>query len=450
MTLKPIDEKINICQFVIDECKKKGADDIIVYFEDSQTTSTSVSRLNVEDVSYENNLGISVRIIKDYRCLTFNSANLREDTLIKLIDRSISAISHLPKNEHLKVMPAIKVHTDNLNIYDEYIHKLNIEERSKFLINIEKNGLNIDTLIKTDICKLIDSFQETLLMTSKGFCDSYKETDFTLLYSAITSGDEIGTEQYLYDSTRFFKDLNRDNIELIAAKRAIELRSNETIPSQKIDLFIEPRLAMDFIEYIEDALDGPSINKKISFLADKIGEFIGNEKLTLIDDGTVSSKTGTLPFDAEGLPVKKKAIIENGEIKIALHDVLSAGEMQVEPTGNAIQTSYLRTHGISSFNLVLESGEISPKDVLSDIKKGIYLYSFSDTGGVDTISGNFSVEAKGIYIENGKLSSPLNHLTLASTLPEMIKNMEFCSDSTWFDDSCMPSIRIKDVIVSCE
>ena len=315
---------------------------------------------------------------------------------------------------------------------------------------MKKRGLNYDPILTTDVCKLIDTVQETVIANKRGFIGSYIETEYNLLFGLTSMGNDIGTEYSLFDSNRFFSELNKIKIEDIVAKRTLELRSQERISSGKYTIYLEPYMAAEFLEYIDEALDGDSIYKNISFLSDYMGKEIGNSNINLIDDATLKGQIGSMPFDAEGLKVKRKYLIENGIIKTALHDLYSASKAGAKPTANAIQNSYLRTYGISSFNLILDEGKISDNDMLSDIKKGIYLYSMTDTGGVDTISGNFSVEAKGILIENGKLTSPLNHLTLASNLFDMIKNMRIANNSTWVDDICTPSFAIDNVIVSCD
>ena len=210
-TLMNTIDKKNICDMIISEAKKIGFSDVIVYCEDSQTTTTSTNKQNLDDVSYENNIGVAVRLFKDNRTINFNSADLEENNLKKIIKESHDAISYIPEDEHCKVNPnieeieKIKNIEKDLNIYDENIHNLSIEERVNLLCNAEKNALGFSNLLKVDVCRLIDCFQNNMLVTSKGFFGTYSETDFHFTFSTITSHDNIGTEYWVGDSSRFGK-----------------------------------------------------------------------------------------------------------------------------------------------------------------------------------------------------------------------------------------------------
>ena len=450
MTLMDLNEKKNLGFKLVEESKKLGFDDIILYFEDSQSCITSVSRQEADEISFENSLGIYVKLYKNHRCFNFSTANLDFNSIIDNIKQVNQAISYIPSDIFQTVSEKKEVSKIDLKIYDSDIHKLTNEDRINFLLKVENNALNYDKLIKIDICKLFDIFQETLIITSKGFCESYIETDYNFIFSVVTQNDDIGTEYDIDDGSRFFSELNKNNVELTCVKRALELRSNKKIKSNKMSIYLEPRISSEFFSYIEYSLNASLINKNISFLAEKLGKSIGNNNITILDNPLEIGRSGSIPFDAEGLPTYNKTIIENGTIKTAFHDIRSANKMGVYPTANAIRSSYQQSHSISSHNLVIKNGNTSPEDIISSIKEGIYVYCMTDTGGVDIISGNFSVEAKGLYIKNGKIVKALNNITLASTLLEMIKNIKLIGNNqTWVDDIAAPSILIDNIMVSC-
>ena len=138
MTLMDLNDKKELCKYIVEVAQKEKLDDIIIYLEDSQSTNISVSRLEAEEVSFENNLGVSIKLFKNGKNICINSANFDKDYIRDIIKNASSALKVLPEDDIKLDYPNEAPENIELNLYDEKIHKLTVDERIKFLIDIEK------------------------------------------------------------------------------------------------------------------------------------------------------------------------------------------------------------------------------------------------------------------------------------------------------------------------
>jgi TldD protein len=187
-------------------------------------------------------------------------------------------------------------------------------------------------------------------------------------------------------------------------------------------------------EAIGHGLEGDFNRKGTSAFAGRIGERVATEACTVVDDGTLARRRGSLNVDDEGTPTQCTTLIENGVLRGYLQDRLNARLMGVPSTGNGRRESFAHVTLPRMTNTYMRSGPHAPEDIIASVKKGIYAVNFAG-GQVDITSGKFVFSASEAYaIENGKLGAPLKGATLIGNGPDVLTRVSMVGNDLKFDE----------------
>ena len=171
-------------------------------------------------------------------------------------------------------------------------------------------------------------------------------------------------------------------------------------------------------EAVGHGLEGDFNRKGSSAFSGRVGELVASEKCTIVDDGTLPGRRGSLTVDDEGTPTRSTVLIENGRLTGYMQDRMNARLMGVEPTGNGRRESYAHVPMPRMTNTYMMAGEDDPRDILQSVKRGLYAVNFGG-GQVDITSGKFVFSASEAYlIEDGKITAPVKGATLIGNGPE--------------------------------
>jgi TldD protein len=173
-------------------------------------------------------------------------------------------------------------------------------------------------------------------------------------------------------------------------------------------------------EAIGHGLEGDFNRKKTSAFTGRIGERVASKGVTVVDDGTLAERRGSLNVDDEGTPTQRTVLIEDGILCGYLQDRLNARLMGVEPTGNGRRESYAHIPMPRMTNTFMLAGNDDPEEILRSVQSGIYAVSFAG-GQVDITSGKFVFSISEAYeIENGRIGAPLKGATLIGNGPDVL------------------------------
>ncbi|MGZ8193771.1 MAG: metalloprotease TldD [Methylobacter sp.] len=173
-------------------------------------------------------------------------------------------------------------------------------------------------------------------------------------------------------------------------------------------------------EAIGHGLEGDFNRKGTSAFSGRVGQRVASDLCTVVDDGTLPGRRGSLSIDDEGTPTEKTVLIENGILKGYMQDKLNARLMGVKPTGNGRRESYAHTPMPRMTNTYMLAGQENPEDIIKSVKKGLYAKNFAG-GQVDITSGKFVFSASEAYlIENGKITRPVKGATLIGNGPDVL------------------------------
>ncbi len=185
---------------------------------------------------------------------------------------------------------------------------------------------------------------------------------------------------------------------------------------------------------IGHGLEGDFNRKKTSAFSDLIGEKVASNQCTIVDDGTISKRRGSLSVDDEGCETKCNTLIENGVLKGYMQDKINAKLMKTAPTGNGRRESYSCLPMPRMTNTFMLPGNYDSKEIIQSVQNGIYAVNFSG-GQVDITNGQFVFTASEAYlIEKGKITSPIKGMTLIGNGPEVLKKVSMVGNDLKLDD----------------
>ncbi|MGB5261089.1 MAG: metalloprotease TldD [Gammaproteobacteria bacterium] len=186
-------------------------------------------------------------------------------------------------------------------------------------------------------------------------------------------------------------------------------------------------------EAIGHGLEGDFNRKGTSAFAGLVGQRVASPLCTVVDDGTLTGRRGSLNIDDEGTPTQNTVLIENGILKGYMQDRMNAGLMGVTPTGNGRRESYAHLPMPRMTNTYMHAGESDPEEIIRSVRKGLYAVNFGG-GQVDITSGKFVFTASEAYlIENGKVTAPVKGATLIGNGPDVLKRVSMLGNDLQLD-----------------
>ena len=229
--------------------------------------------------------------------------------------------------------------------------------------------------------------------------------------------------RWLYDDL-FQPQTWNEAIDTALAQALVNLESVDA-PAGEMPVLLAPGWPGVILhEAIGHGLEGDFNRKGTSAFSGRIGERVGAPGVTVVDDGAIENRRGSLSIDDEGTPTQETVLIEDGILKGYMQDRLNARLMGVEPTGNGRRESYAHAPMPRMTNTFMKAGNYDPEELLSRIKNGIFAKNFGG-GQVDIVSGKFVFSCTEAYkVENGKLGAPIKGATLIGDGPSVLTKVK--------------------------
>lgn len=438
-----------LAEQVLDRISKQGPIQGEVYIQDAREFTVEVADSKVENLKLAHDRGIGIRVLTDHRLGCAYTSDLSKSSLERVVEQALNNARELEPDENWE-LPVKNNKGSELQIYDEDTFLTSVEEKISLAQRIEEAARNYDTRVKiTEKAAYHDSRYKVLVYNTNGlkrdyigsYCGGY----------AVVIGEDQGESEtgFGLDYKLRFKDLNPLKIGREAGEKAIRMLGAKTMDSSHIPVILDPYTATNFLGLFQMAFSGEAVIKGKSFFKDKIGNPVASKTVTIIDDGTMPGLIGSLPYDGEGTPTSRTVLVQDGELGGYLHNHYTARKMGTKSTGNSVRDSYKNTPEVGTTNFFIQEGTFSPEHILEGITKGLYITDVMGMHTANPISGDFSIGASGIVIENGQLTYPVKGIAIAGNLRELLFDVEALgNDLTFFINRGAPTIRIKNISVS--
>jgi PmbA protein len=280
-----------------------------------------------------------------------------------------------------------------------------------------------ERVVAVETAVYVDEEGRTALASSAGAGGGYEATFCYAYLQAIAADGEDKQTGLGFSLGRAPAALDPEAIGREAAERSTQLLGAEKPASRSCPVVLDPTVAASFAGFVGGVLCADAVQRGRSPFAGRLGEEIGSGALAITDDGTDPEGMATSPIDAEGLPRGATSLIDGGTLANYLHDSYTArreGNGQAS-TANASRSGYRSPPGVATSNLVVAPGQSSLAELFADAGDGVYVTDVAGLhSGVNPVSGQFSVGASGVLIENGELGRPASEFTIASDLVSML------------------------------
>jgi PmbA protein len=454
-TLSPVDASLReLATGVVSRAMKTGATAAETVVRESTEFSTVVRLGQVETLKESGSRTLGLRVFLGQRSASTYSSDLTPDGIERLIKGAFD-LARVTSGDPYAGIPEpsqLGSLSGDLKLYYDDVYSLPPEERIDYARRAERAALDADPRMKNSDGGSFDAAtSHKVLVNSHGFVGEFRRS-YCSVYAAPIAQDESGAMQrdYWFSLKRTLAKLESpEAVGREAARRTLRHLGARKIASTQAPVVFDPQIAGTILDNIFDAVNGDTVYRQSSFLAGKLGEKVAGSNITVIDDGTIPEGFGTEPFDAEGVPTQRTVVIENGVLKSYLLNTYTAKKLGLKTTGNAAR-GLAGNPGIGSGNFFLQKGERTPQQIISEIKRGLYVTQFLGFG-VNMVTGDFSRGASGLWIENGEFAYPVEEITVAGNLKDMLNNIsEIGNDLEFRGSTAAPTLRIDGMMIAGE
>ena len=437
----------DIAQRLVEAAKKAGADaaDAVAVRGVSQGVEIRDGRVEESERSEGDDVGLRVLVGKRQAVVSTN--DISGDNVATLAARAVAMAKVAPEDAFVGLADPALLAKDfpNLDLIDRNVPSLDVLERRAH--EAEEAALAVSGVTKSSGASASSGIGGMVLGTPTGFPGSYLRSSHGISMTAI-AGEGTGMERdYDFTSAIHGADLaSPRDIGRSAGERAVARVNPRKVKTCKAPVVFDPRVAGSLIGHLIGAANGASVARKTSFLKDRLGQQLFDGGIRIIDDALRVRGLRSQTFDAEGVAVKRRAIVDEGVLTTWLLDCATARELGMATTGHAHR-------GVSSspspgaYNLHLEAGNVTPEDLMSDIKEGFYVTDLIGSG-VNGVTGDYSRGASGFWIENGKLTYAVSEVTIAGHLFDIFKSMRPANDLVFKYGVNSPTVHIGEMTIA--
>jgi len=431
-----------LAERLVEAAKRAGADaaDAIAVRGISQGVEVRDGRVEESDRSEGDDVGLRVLVGRKQAVVSTNDVS--GDGIAKLAERAVAMARVAPDDKYVGLAdPALLARSfPDLDLLDPSIPEVaELERRAQ---EAEAAGLAVKGVTKSGGASASAGIGGMVLVTSAGFHGSFLRSSQAISMTAISGEGTSMERDYDYTSAPHAVDLEKpQRVGQVAGERAVARTNPRKVETCKVPVVYDPRVSSSLVGHLVGAVNGASVARKTSFLKDKLGAQLFAANIRIIDDPLRKRGLRSQSFDAEGVAVKKLAIVDGGVLTTWILDSATARELGLTTTGHAHR-------GVSSspspgpYNLHLEPGEPTPEELIGDIKQGFYVTDLIGSG-VNGVTGDYSRGASGFWIENGKLTYPVSEVTIAGHLLEMFKSMAVANNLEFRYGVNAPTVRIE-------
>jgi PmbA protein len=439
---------------VIKRAVKGGATAAEAVIHEGTEFSTLVRLGQVETLKESGSRAIGLRVFMGQRTASTYSSDFSADGIERLLSGALTLarVTSEDPSAGLPEASAFGSFAGDLRLYHSDVYSLPVEERIEYARRAEQAALAVDPRIKNSDGGSFDaSTTHKILANSLGFIGEYRRSYCSLSTAPIAQDDQGRMQRdSWYSMGRSLTKLDApEAIGKEAARRTLRRLGARKIASTRVPVIFDSEIARSLLDEIVGAVNGDSIYRRASFLAGKLGQKIAGDNITIVDDPTIPEGFGSVPFDGEGIPTRRTVVIEKGVLQSYLLNTYTARKLGLKSTGSAAR-SLAGTPGVGHGNFFLEKGLKSPQQIIAGIKQGLYVTDLIGFG-VNLVTGDFSRGASGLWIENGELTYPVEEITVAGNLLDMLNNItELGNDLEFRGSIAAPTLRIDGMTIAGE
>ncbi len=430
---------------LLDAARKAGAEAADAIVIDGSSVSVEVRNGALEHAERSEGTDLGLRVLIGKRQAIVSSSDSRRETLAAMAERAVAMAREAPEDPFAGLAAPDQLaqnwDMEALELFDP-TPEPSADTLMQDALAAEAASMAVKGVSQVSDAAASYGIHNIHLAATNGFSGGYARSSRSVSCVAI-SGEGTGMERdYDGDSRTFQADL-RDPTEIgrTAGERAVQSVGARQPSTGTYPVLFDERISSSLIGHLLAASNGSAIARGASWLKDSLGDQVLPEHISLIEEPHRPRISGSRPFDAEGLPTRRRSIVENGVLSGWTLDLSSARKLEMTSTGNAAR-GVSGPPSPSNWNLSLTQGDKSRKELLQDMGTGLLVTSMIGST-INPNTGDYSRGASGFWVENGEIAFPVNECTIAGNLRDMLMRIIPANDARTYLSRVVPSLLIE-------
>lgn len=434
-----------LTQSLLSAAKRAGADAADAMAVQGTSVSIDVRAGALEHAERSEGIDLGLRVFVGQRVANVSSSDTSSRTIDEMAQRAVAMALEAPEDPYAGLADPDQLITDwDINVLE--LHDPTSEPSPEALqrdaAEAEEAAMAVKGITQVQASSAAYGAREIHLAASNGFSGGYARTDRALSCVAIAGTGNGMERDYAGDSRIFQADLRAaDDIGREASMRALARMDARKPPTGTYPVLFDERVSSTLIGHLLAAVNGASVGRGASWLRNSLGKQVLPAHLSVVEDPHRPRTGASRPFDAEGLPTAKRAIIENGILTGWTLDLANARKLGMASTANAARGT-ASGPSPSIWNTALTQGDASHADLIRDMGTGLLVTSMIGST-INPNTGDYSRGAAGLWVENGEVQYAVNECTIAGNLRDMLLGIVPANDARTHLSRVVPSLLVE-------
>lgn len=436
---------------LFEKALNEGFEDCEIYYTDGEDISITVYEGEVEKYNLDKSFGLSFRGMLNGK-MGYSYTEILDDKAIDMLIKNAKEASKCIESTDEQFIYEGDKYYSKVQTYSEKLENIDAAKLIEIALDLEKQTKEYsDKVVNISSCKVSYSSSKNGIYNTKGLELSNKGNLIIAYVIPIVEDNNEKQDGIGYKIADSLEEIDTKEIAKQGVKEALSKLGGSTISSGNYKTIIYNEAMASLLETFADIFSGEAAQRGLSLLKGKEGEVIASNIVSIVDDPLLDKGLASTPFDDEGVATFKKDIVSNGVLNTLLHNLKTAHKVNVKTTGNGFKVSYSSPVSVEPTNFYIEKGEASIKELMEEIKEGIMVTDFAGLhSGANSITGDFSLAAKGFYIKDGKKEYPVEQITVAGNFFDLLKNIKFIGNDLNFPISSVgsPSVIVEGLSIA--
>lgn len=449
-----LDTVLELPRRVVDLARHRGATVAEAVYRDGSHLSAKVRMREPELVEEAGSRALGLRVMIGQQVALSSTSDLTERGLERLVEDALE-LARLAEPDPFAGVPdraalSNRASHADLEIFDRLVGTVDAASAVDRALAGELAALAADPRItNSEGATFSRAMGRSALVTSGGF-EGVSEGSYASLVVSPVADDADGKKRsgYHWDSRRWLAQLaTPESIGLEAARRTVRKLGATKIDSAEMPVVFDPDAGRSILGLFGGCILGSAIWRRSSYLADRVGDRVASELVTIVDDPLIPGAPGSRAFDGEGLLSRRNLVVSGGVLRTYLLDGYSARKLERESTASASRGGGGGV-GPSTTNFIMEPGSSSAEDIVRSTRRGLYVTDMMGYG-FSSVTGDFSRGASGFLIVDGELGPPVSEVTISLNLNDLLSRIDAVGDDLDLRTStACPTFRVSAMTVA--
>jgi PmbA protein len=411
-----------IADRVLTRATRLGAEDAELYLSRGTEFTVRIYRGEIESLVSAESRGVGVRTFKEGRVGFSYSSDTEPEALDQLVNEALENGRYNHADE-ANVLPETHPAEPLAGLNSPALASADPQRKIDFAMEMERRAIALDPRVRrVSEAVYSDGAGQVEISNTKGLDVSFERTVAYGVLETIAEQDSEMQSGFAFTHGRDIEQLELEAVVKEAVENAAGLLGARPVATTSVPVVFHPHAAAMILGVLSSSFSADAVIKRRSLLAGKLGEKVASPIVEITDDPRLPDGLASRPFDGEGVPSQRNALIADGVLKSYLHNTYTARRTSSRSTGSAVR-SYKSVPEVGVSNLVLRPGDLSREALLARVDNGLHVSQLSGLNTVNPVSGEFSLGCTGHWIEKGRLTRPVKEMTVAGNVIALLKKV---------------------------